>query len=581
MPADDDARTSNGTSRPSHNGASTAESTTSSANGIYKATIATNGASAASRLASSSYHGHDREEVTRILIQTLADMGYQSAAESLSHDSGFQLESKTVGSFRTAIIDGVWDVAEELLSGAAASGDRSQQGNGLVLASGSNPSLMRFWIRQQKFLELLESKHISQALVVLRTELTPLYQDTQKLHMLSSLLMCTSTEDLRSKSGWDGSRGNSRRELLSELSKCISPSVMLPQNRLAVLLDQVKQSQIDSCLWHTSASSPSLYSDHICDRTHFPNETALQLTDLTGEVWGVQFSNDGRRLAGFGSNDTVMIWEVPSFNVVRTLGEHVDGCANLAWSPDDSMIVTCGRDKHARLWDTKSGHLLKKIGRLAEPVSGCVWAPDGQSFVVSSLDKEHSIQSWSVDGELICDWAKKHRVQDVCGSADGHWLVAVDDSQSIHIYNAVTRKLECTMKLDSRPTSVSISVDSRHLLVNKQNDEAQLIDLVARKPVQKFLGHTGGACLIRSAFGGANESFVVSGSEDGSILIWHKNSGVAVEKLQGHSPRTNAVVWNPTDPCMIASCGDEGVIKIWSNKAKGATLRSIRGGADL
>ncbi|RNJ60521.1 WD repeat-containing protein 26 [Verticillium nonalfalfae] len=476
MPADDDARTSNGTSRPSHNGASTAETTTSSANGIYKAAIATNGSSAASRLASSSYHGHDKEEVTRILIQTLADMGYQSAAESLSHDSGFQLESKTVGSFRTAIIDGVWDVAEELLSGAAASGDRGQQGNGLVLASGSNPSLMRFWIRQQKFLELLESKHISQALVVLRTELTPLYQDTQKLHMLSSLLMCTSTEDLRSKSGWDGSRGNSRRELLSELS--------------------------------------------------------------------------------------IMIWEVPSFNVVRTLGDHVDGCANLAWSPDDSMIVTCGRDKHARLWDTKSGHLLKKIGRLAEPVSGCVWAPDGQSFVVSSLDKEHSIQSWSVDGELICDWAKKHRVQDVCGSADGHWLVAVDDSQSIHIYNAVTRKLECTMKLDSRPTSVSISVDSRHLLVNKQNDEAQLIDLIARKPVQKFIGHTGGACLIRSAFGGANESFVVSGSEDGSILIWHKNSGVAVERLQGHSPRTNAVVWNPTDPCMIASCGDEGVIKM-------------------
>ncbi|KAM0283396.1 hypothetical protein ACHAQH_002519 [Verticillium albo-atrum] len=581
MPADEEARTSNGTSRPSRNGAPTSELAASSANGIHKAAIATNGSSTVSRVASSTYHGHDREEVTRILIQTLSDMGYQSAAESLSRDSGFQLESRTVGSFRTAILNGSWDVGEELLSGAAASGDRSQQGNGLVLAPGSNSNLMRFWIRQQKFLELLERKETSQALLVLRTELTPLYQDTQKLHMLSSLLMCTSTEDLRSKSGWDGSRGNSRRELLSELSKCISPSVMLPQNRLAVLLDQVKQSQIDNCAWHTSAASPSLYSDHFCDRNRFPNEVALQLTDLTGEIWGIQFSNNGRKLAGFGSNDTVLIWEVPSFNVIRTLGDHVGGCANLSWSPDDSMVVTCGRDKHARLWDAKSGQLLKKIDRFAEPVSGCVWAPDGQSFVVSSLDKEHSIQSWNVDGELICEWAKKHRVQDLCGSIDGHWLVAVDDSQSIHIYSAVTRKLECTMKLDARPTSVSISVDSRHLLVNKQNGEAQLIDMVARKPVQKFLGHTGGDCLIRSAFGGANESFVVSGSEDGNILVWHKNSGAAVERLQGHTPRTNAVVWNPTDPCMVASCGDEGIIKIWSNKAQGATLRSIRGGADL
>ncbi|KAM0335644.1 hypothetical protein ACHAQA_000693 [Verticillium albo-atrum] len=561
MPADEEAHTSNGTSRPSHNGALLAEPSTTSANGIHKAAIATNGSSAALQNASPTYHGHDREEVTRILIQTLSDMGYQSAAETLSRDSGFQLESRTVGSFRAAVLDGAWNMAEELLSGAAASGDRSQ-GNGLVLAPGTNPSLMRFHLRQQKFLELLERKEISRALVVLRTELTPLYQDTQKLHFLSSLLMCNSTEDLKAKSGWDGARGNSRHDLLSELSHCISPSVMLPENRLAILLEQVKQSQIDSCAWHTSASSPSLYSDHYCERDHFPNEVALQLTDLTGEVWGVQFSNDGRKLAGFGANETVLIWEVPSFNVLRTLADHVEGCANLAWSPDDSMVVTCGRDKYARLWDTKSGQLLKKIERFGEPVSGCVWAPDGKTFVVSSLDKEHGIQSWSVDGELICDWSKKHRVQDLCGSIDGQWLVAVDDLNTIHVYNAVTRKIEYTMKLEARPTSVSISADSMHLLVNKKDGEAQLIDLVARESIQKYLGHTGGDCLIRSAFGGANESFVVSGSEDGNILIWHKNSGSAVERLQGHSPRTNAVVWNPTDPCMIASCGDEGVIKM-------------------
>src|SRR5699024_11205273 len=104
--------------------------------------------------------------------------------------------------------------------------------------------------------------------------------------------------------------------------------------------------------------------------------------------------------------------------------------------------------------------------------------------------------------------------------------------------------------------------DSRHLLVNKQDSEAQLIDLVSRNSVQKFLGHTGGDYLIRSAFGGANESFVVSGSEDGNILIWHKIIGAAVERLPGHLPRCNAVAWNPADPCMLASCGDDGTVKM-------------------
>lgn len=119
------------------------------------------------------------------------------------------------------------------------------------------------------------------------------------------------------------------------------------------------------------------------------------------------------------------------------------------------------------------------------------------------------------------------------------------------------------MDLKALPTSVSISADSKHLLVNKRDGEALLIDLNTKTSVQKFLGHTGGNYLIRSAFGGANESFVVSGSEDGNILIWHKNIGAAVERLPGHLPRCNAVAWNPADPCMLASCGDDHRVKMY------------------
>lgn len=193
---------------------------------------------------------------------------------------------------------------------------------------------------------------------------------------------------------------------------------------------------------------------------------------------------------------------------------------------------------------------------------GAVWSNDGQSFVVGTLDKNHSLCTYSVHGDEVIEWGKKHRVQDLCGSPDGRWLAAVDDSTTIHVYNAETRELEYEMELKTRPTSVSISSDSRHLLVNKKDGEAQLIDLVTRQSIQKFLGHTGGDCLIRSSFGGANESFVTSGSEDGNILIWHKTIGAAVERLHGHQPRCNAVSWKPDDPSMLATCGDDGVIKM-------------------
>lgn len=127
---------------------------------------------------------------------------------------------------------------------------------------------------------------------------------------------------------------------------------MLPEHRLAVLLQQVKQGQISSCLYHNTETSPSLYQNHTCDRSNFPLNTFVELSKHDGEVWQVVFSHDGSRLASCGSDGTAIIYEVGSFEVLHTLADHEAGVCSVAWSPDDSMIVTCSMDKRARLWNT-------------------------------------------------------------------------------------------------------------------------------------------------------------------------------------------------------------------------------------
>jgi hypothetical protein len=146
----------------------------------------TNGHSGLGNKPRPGYYGHDREEVTRILIQALMDLGYNGAASNLSQESGYDLESPSVAAFRNAVLQGAWDEAEELLfGGSTEEGGVSISGNGLVLQEGVDKDIMRFWLRQQKFLELLEQRDTGTALMVLRLELTPLYQDTIKLHFLS------------------------------------------------------------------------------------------------------------------------------------------------------------------------------------------------------------------------------------------------------------------------------------------------------------------------------------------------------------------------------------------------------------
>jgi hypothetical protein len=166
------------------------------------------------------YANHDREETTRLLIQALNDLGYHAAADSVGEASGFQVETPVVVAFRQAVLEGSWGRAEELLcgKGTRANGHGSG-GGGLELAPGADRNVLRFRVRQQKFLELIEQRETVRALAVLRNEITPLCQGQhQTLCVLSKLLMSLDADDLRTTANWDGANGRSRHILLAQLS---------------------------------------------------------------------------------------------------------------------------------------------------------------------------------------------------------------------------------------------------------------------------------------------------------------------------------------------------------------------------
>ncbi|EXJ92255.1 hypothetical protein A1O3_00805 [Capronia epimyces CBS 606.96] len=529
-----------------------------------------------------TYRGHDREEVVRILIQGLLDMGYSNAASVLSTESGYELESPPVAAFRSAILQGVWSEAEGILLGSRrydhsedSHGDDDQYDQGLVLAEGADTDQMLFWIRQQKFLELLDQRDLGVALMVLRQELTPFAHDIHQLHALSTLLMCP-PEDLRTKAHWPGTVEESRKMLLQDLSRCIAPSVMIRDHRLAELFDQVKQNQINQCLYHNTAIAPSLYSDHICDREYFPSRTALQLEDHTGEVWHVQFSHDGSKLATASQDRTVNIYETVTFKCIHTLRHHSAEVTYVAWSPDDTKIITCSQDCKARVFDVESGRMRVTLEHQSVDssygITAAAWGPDSMSFVTASHDRNSQLCHWNLQSSQpdrpVHVWPRGFRVQDVAITEDGHWLVALDPQNIIRVFDMQTYREEPPIKTESKMTSISLSRDGSTLLVNMAIGEVHMIDLATRDTVRKFRGQKQGEFVIRSCFGGAAENFVVSGSEDGMIYVWHKENEALIEKLPGHGHGQSGkecvttVAWNPKDPGMFASGGDDRKVRM-------------------
>jgi WD40 repeat protein len=85
---------------------------------------------------------------------------------------------------------------------------------------------------------------------------------------------------------------------------------------------------------------------------------------------------------------------------------------------------------------------------------------------------------------------------------------------TILVFNYATYEKVCEWRFDDvKLTSVEISQDSRHMLLSMSPNKIRLMEIDTGETVQNFEGHQQSQYIIRSNFGGANENFVVSGSD--------------------------------------------------------------------
>ncbi|KAF9059529.1 WD40 repeat-like protein [Rhodocollybia butyracea] len=533
----------------------------------------------------------DREEFVRLLLQSLRDVGYIESAATLEAESGYSMEEPEVKRFKEYVMSGMWTNAQDAL---------------LRLGIVDEDHLWdaKFLINKQKYLELLEAQQTTDALHVLRTELASSSPDPTQLHTLSSLIMCTEPEDIRQRAGWDGASGQSRKQLLLDLHRFIPASVMIPQRRFLTLLQQAHEDQLRRCIYHNTPleSTPfSLFSDHECNKDGFPGVTTTVLLGHADEVWNVEWSHDGSYLASGSKDKSAIIWYMGSdskWEAHLILKDHQFPVHSLAWSLDDSKLLT-GAEHHIKLWNTKTGSCLRTMEDHTETVTALSWLPDGSGFISGALDRR--IIQWDIEGRKTLAWdATDIRVTDLAVTPDLTRVVTVGmhaptstdsssrasrgtpgdtanangSSASINaplapenrciIYHLSTRQVESSIKLDGELTSVKISQDSRYALINHSPDEIQLWDLRLGRLARKFTGQRQGRHIIRSCFGGIDGSFVVSGSEDGNVYVWHRETGSLLEILSGHGEGSvNSVAWNPRNEQMFASCSDDHSIRIW------------------
>ncbi|CAI5721736.1 unnamed protein product [Peronospora effusa] len=508
-------------------------------------------------------HQKRRKKWTRLLLRELYDLGFQDVAAALERDACVQLRSRAMKNLQELISQHQWDQAVQLLV-TKKGGHPAHQ-----MVEMKSPLAARqavLLLLQRKFIEFLLSKQLSLALRTFQEEIVPLYEPKEmEVMQLAELLLCRDANEMKQRATipWLD------EELQWKIEELVSSEELIPKGALRRLVEdggsemelQALSSMLTGCI--AGECVEILTSDIKCD------------------VWELAFSPDGDILASASSDGSIVLWQIKwddgatscrqksqcSVEVLHVL-QSLDGPADcLAWSSDSKMLLSSGsRSGTIQLWYRMSGLCEKSFQHPEGVVTKLQWLPYGGQFISGSADK--SLVLWNAnEGSTAYQWSGR-KVLDIAVHPHESKVFVLTSGYEVRVYDTTLKSDTLFLQAEHLVSCLSICPSGKFLLVNfVKEEQIACVEIATGSVVAKYRGLRERRYVLRPCFGGDHSELVVSGSEDGAVYLWQRNSGKQVGKLDGHSSVVNVVVRHPIRSNVIASASDDKTVRLWSLKS--------------
>ncbi len=124
------------------------------------------------------------------------------------------------------------------------------------------------------------------------------------------------------------------------------------------------------------------------------------LTDHTNSVFALSYSPDESCLVSAGRDAKLKFWETGNYSLQESIVAHMYAINYLYFKEDGNLLVTCSMDKSIKIWDAAEKKLLKVIDKARNAGHGTsinkvIWSSYQQQVI--SVSDDRTISIWQIE----------------------------------------------------------------------------------------------------------------------------------------------------------------------------------------
>jgi WD40 repeat protein/serine/threonine protein kinase len=321
---------------------------------------------------------------------------------------------------------------------------------------------------------------------------------------------------------------------------------------------------------------------HYLKRLRYGHRRPLRHTSC---MWGLALSPDGQLLAAGGSDGIVKLWDIQTWEEVRSFQTPGKKVKRLAFGPGGRHLAApCFDNGTVKIWDVATG-TSSTLEHGDECVGAVVFSPGGR-WIASRGNESVKIWDTATGGLLRTLPGADDEAQSMALSPDGRCLAVGNGDRTIRLWDTAGWTERRTLGPHAAPVlGLAFSADGAQLAAaycqwswTGSAGEVKIWDVATGQPVHSLLGHGGGACTV--AFAPDGRRLASGGGYDALVKVWDVQAGRETLSLRGHSDAIFGVVFSP-DGRHLYSAGTDHKVRVWDatplEEEGQPELRTLRG----